>query len=97
MHQVPSNAEEHEKDSDDDPNIDAEHQNSPLARPGSSCRIHCRNIKLGVEEKCLLNLLAEGGNIGLPNARPRQTRDEAGGDRIADDWGQRLKSACSSQ
>ena len=25
VHQVPSNGEEHEKDSDDDPNIDAEH------------------------------------------------------------------------
>jgi hypothetical protein len=51
VHQVPSDGEEHEKDSDDDPNIDAEHQNSPLARPGSSCGIHCRNIKLGVEDR----------------------------------------------
>jgi hypothetical protein len=42
---------------------------------------------------CLLKAVTSAS----PNARPRQTRDEAGGDRIADDWGQRLKSACSSQ
>jgi hypothetical protein len=35
VHQVPSDCEEHEKDGDDDPNIDAEHLNSPFARPGS--------------------------------------------------------------
>jgi len=65
VHQVPSDGEEHEKDSDDDPNIDAEHQNSPLARPGSSCGIHCRNIKLSIVEQRQLYLLAEGGNISL--------------------------------
>jgi hypothetical protein len=64
---VSGDDQEREQGSEDNPNIDLAHQNSPLARPGPSCGIHCRHIKLGVIEQRQLNRLAEGGNVSLPN------------------------------
>jgi hypothetical protein len=60
---VSGDDQEREQGSEDNPNIDLAHQNSPLARPGPSSGIHCRHIKL---EQRQLNRLAEGGNVSLP-------------------------------